>query len=75
MTRLGVVTKAVVKGVGLTCIARGVLGGLGFRVTGLPSPLLFGTVMAPKSSAFTPAGFPPGPAVPRVLPGHHFFWP
>jgi predicted PurR-regulated permease PerM len=46
MTRLGVVTKAVVKGVGLTCIAQGVLGGLGFWVTGLPSPLLFGTVMA-----------------------------
>lgn len=46
MTRLGVVTKAVVKGVGLTCIAQGILGGLGFWVTGLPSPLLFGTVMA-----------------------------
>lgn len=46
MTRLGAVTKAVVKGVGLTCIAQGVLGGLGFWVTGLPSPLLFGTVMA-----------------------------
>jgi predicted PurR-regulated permease PerM len=46
MNRLGVVTKAVVKGVGLTCIAQGVLGGLGFWVTGLPSPLLFGTVMA-----------------------------
>ena len=46
MTRLGVVTKAVVKGVGLTCIAQGVLGGLGFWAAGLPSPLLFGTVMA-----------------------------
>ena len=46
MTRLGVVTKAVVKGVGLTCVAQGILGGLGFWVTGLPSPLLFGTVMA-----------------------------
>lgn len=45
-TRLGVVTKAVVKGVGLTAIAQGVLGGLGFWVTGLPSPLLFGTVIA-----------------------------
>jgi predicted PurR-regulated permease PerM len=30
----------------LTCIAQGVLGGLGFLVAGLPSPLLFGTVMA-----------------------------
>jgi len=46
MTRLGVVTKAVVKGVGLTCVAQGALGGVGFWVTGLPSPLLFGTVMA-----------------------------
>lgn len=46
MARLGTVTKAVVKGVGLTCIAQGVLGGLGFWATGLPSPILFGTVMA-----------------------------
>jgi len=46
MNRLGTVTKAVVKGVGLTCIAQGALGGLGFWAAGLPSPLLFGTVMA-----------------------------
>ncbi len=46
MGRLGVVTRAVVKGVGLTCIAQGALGGLGWWVAGLPSPLLFGTVMA-----------------------------
>jgi len=46
VSRLGAVMKAVVKGVGLTCIAQGALGGLGFWVTGLPSPLLFGTVMA-----------------------------
>jgi len=45
-SRLGTVTKAVVKGVGLTCVAQGALGGLGFLVVGLPSPLLFGTVMA-----------------------------
>jgi predicted PurR-regulated permease PerM len=44
--RLGEVTKAVVKGVGLTCLAQGALGGLGFWIAGLPSPLLFGTVMA-----------------------------
>jgi predicted PurR-regulated permease PerM len=44
--RLGEVTKAVVKGVGLTCLAQGALGGLGFWVAGLPSPLLFGVVMA-----------------------------
>lgn len=46
MSRLGTVTRAVVKGVGLTCIAQGALGGLGWWVAGLPSPLLFGTVMA-----------------------------
>jgi predicted PurR-regulated permease PerM len=46
ISRLGMVTKAVVKGVGLTCLAQGALGGLGFWVAGLPSPLLFGTVMA-----------------------------
>ena len=45
-SRLGMVTKAVVKGVGLTCLAQGALGGLGFWVAGLPSPLLFGVVMA-----------------------------
>ena len=45
LSRVGVVIKAVVKGVGLTCIAQGTLGGLGFWATGLPSPLLFGTVM------------------------------
>jgi predicted PurR-regulated permease PerM len=46
MARLGEVTKAVVKGIGLTCLAQGALGGLGFWVAGLPSPLLFGVVMA-----------------------------
>ena len=46
MERLGEVTKAVVKGVGLTCLTQGALGGIGFWVAGLPSPLLFGTVMA-----------------------------
>jgi len=46
MVRLGEVMKAVVKGVVLTCLAQGALGGVGFWVAGLPSPLLFGTVMA-----------------------------
>jgi predicted PurR-regulated permease PerM len=40
------VTKAVVKGVGLTCMAQGVLAGLGFWIAGIPSALLFGVVMA-----------------------------
>jgi len=46
LARLGQVTKAVVKGVGLTCLAQGALGGLGFWTAGVPSPLLFGVVMA-----------------------------
>ena len=45
-SRLGMVTKAVVKGVGLTCMAQGALAGLGFWVAGIPSALLFGVVMA-----------------------------
>ena len=45
-SRLGMVTKAVVKGVGLTCLAQGALGGLGFWIAGIPSALLFGVVMA-----------------------------
>jgi predicted PurR-regulated permease PerM len=45
-SRLGMVTKAVVKGVGLTCMAQGALAGLGFWIAGIPSALLFGVVMA-----------------------------
>jgi predicted PurR-regulated permease PerM len=33
-------------GVILTCLVQGTLGGLGFWVAGLPSPFLFGTLMA-----------------------------
>jgi len=40
------VLKAVIFGVILTCVAQGALGGLGFLVAGLPSPFLFGTLMA-----------------------------
>lgn len=43
MTR---VLGAVMYGVILTCMVQGALGGLGFWVTGLPSPFLFGTLMA-----------------------------
>jgi predicted PurR-regulated permease PerM len=46
IAHLGEVTKAVVKGICLTSLAQGALGGIGFWVTGLPSPLLFGVVMA-----------------------------
>jgi len=40
------VLTAVVYGILLTCVVQGILGGLGFWVAGLPSPLLFGTLMA-----------------------------
>jgi len=46
LNRLGAVTKGVVRGTLLTCIVQGALGGLGWWVVGLPSPLLFGTLMA-----------------------------
>lgn len=40
------VLGAVMYGIILTCIVQGTLGGLGFWVAGLPSPFLFGTLMA-----------------------------
>lgn len=40
------VLGAVLFGVIMTCVVQGVLGGLGFWVAGLPSPFLFGTLMA-----------------------------
>jgi len=40
------VLGAVIYGIVLTCLVQGALGGLGFWVAGLPSPLLFGTLMA-----------------------------
>jgi predicted PurR-regulated permease PerM len=40
------VLGAVIYGVIMTCMVQGALGGLGFWVAGLPSPLLFGTLMA-----------------------------
>jgi len=40
------VLGAVMFGVIMTCMVQGALGGLGFWVAGLPSPLLFGTLMA-----------------------------
>lgn len=43
---VGRVLRAVLYGVILTCMVQGTLGGLGFWVAGLPSPFLFGTLMA-----------------------------
>lgn len=40
------VLGAVMYGIILTCLVQGMLGGLGFWVAGLPSPMLFGTLMA-----------------------------
>lgn len=43
---IGRVLRAVMYGIILTCIVQGALGGIGFWAAGLPSPLLFGTLMA-----------------------------
>ena len=40
------VLGAVMYGIVLTCLVQGTLGGLGFWVAGIPSPLLFGVLMA-----------------------------
>jgi len=40
------VVSAVMYGIFLTCLVQGALGGLGFWVAGLPSPFLFGALMA-----------------------------
>lgn len=40
------VLKAVMYGIVLTCLVQGTLGGLGFWATGIPSPILFGALMA-----------------------------
>lgn len=39
------VLEAVMYGILLTCLVQGILGGLGFWLAGLPSPLLFGVLM------------------------------
>ncbi|MBP1752320.1 MAG: rane protein, superfamily [Geobacteraceae bacterium] len=40
------VMSAVMYGIFMTCLLQGVLGGLGFMIFGLPSPILFGAMMA-----------------------------
>lgn len=40
------VLNAVIFGILLTCMVQGVLGGIGFWFCGLPSPMLFGAMMA-----------------------------
>jgi len=41
---LGDVTRAVFLGIGLTALVQGILVGIGFWISGLPTPLLFGVV-------------------------------
>ena len=43
---LGDTTRAVVYGSGVTALAPGVMVGSGFAVTGLPAPVVFGSVAA-----------------------------
>lgn len=40
------VLSAVIYGILFTCLIQGILGGIGFWFTGLPSPVLFGALMA-----------------------------
>ncbi|BCR03641.1 AI-2E family transporter [Desulfuromonas versatilis] len=40
------ILSAVIYGVFLTCVVQGTLGGIGFWICGLPSPVLFGVLMA-----------------------------
>jgi len=40
------VTRAVFMGIGVTAIVQGTLVGIGFRIAGLPSPLVFGVIAA-----------------------------
>ncbi|MHC1698239.1 MAG: AI-2E family transporter [Geobacteraceae bacterium] len=40
------VLSAVIYGILFTCLVQGILGGIGFWFSGLPSPLLFGALMA-----------------------------
>ena len=40
------VVEAVLYGVVLACLFQGILGGIGFAIAGLPSPVFFGTLMA-----------------------------
>ncbi len=46
------VVNAVLYGVVLTCIVQGILGGIGFALVGLPSPVFFGALMV--LAAFIP---------------------
>lgn len=39
------VVGAVMYGIVLTCVVQGVLGGIGFAIAGVPSPVFFGAVM------------------------------
>ena len=41
----GEVIRAVIYGVILTALLQGLLGGIGFWITGLPAPVLFGAIM------------------------------
>lgn len=51
---IGNTTRAVVYGTGLTALAQGVLVAIGFAISGLPSPVVFGVLAA--SLALLPMG-------------------
>jgi predicted PurR-regulated permease PerM len=46
LDHLGAVTRAMVYGTGVTALVQGALIGIGFAISGLPSPIVFGVVAA-----------------------------
>ena len=59
------VVTAVLYGIVLSCVAQGVLGGVGFALTGVPSPVFFGAIMI--VAAFIPVVGPALVWVPAVI--------
>jgi predicted PurR-regulated permease PerM len=54
MKYLADVTRAVVFGSAVTALVQGIIVGIGFRIVGLPSPVVFGVIAT--VAAFLPAG-------------------
>src|SRR6185503_10435119 len=62
---LAAVTRALVYGTGVTALVQGVLVGIGFALTGLPSPVVFGVLAA--LAALIPMAGTPVVWVPAVI--------
>jgi predicted PurR-regulated permease PerM len=64
-THLAAVTRALVYGTGVTALVQGALIGIGFALTGLPSPVVFGVLAA--LAALIPMAGTPVVWVPAVI--------